>query len=186
MAKMILKNVEISKYKSYSENQTIKINEKVTTLVGKNESGKTAFLEALAKSNYFEEDENFELNSTIDYPRKELAKFKKENTSQFATICTYIIGDEILADIENDLGKNVFDKKEFSFQHNYNGSNTISGITANVENYLSNLFDEFELSPDERKELVKAKTIKNFQELKFEPSDENKLWKYKEIQEYIN
>ncbi|MDC7242395.1 MAG: AAA family ATPase [Sphaerochaetaceae bacterium] len=182
---MILKNVEISKYKSYSENQTIEINEKVTTLVGKNESGKTAFLEALAKSNYFEEDEKFKLNATIDYPRKELAKYKKDKTKQFATICTYIIGDEILTDIKNDLGNEVFEKEEFSFQHNYDGTNTIGGVTANVEKYLSNLFDGYDLSPEERKELDKSKTIKDFLELKYEPCEENKLWKYKEIQEHI-
>jgi predicted ATP-dependent endonuclease of OLD family len=43
---------------------------KITVLVGMNESGKTSVLECLAKTNYFEDDEKFKFNETLDYPRK--------------------------------------------------------------------------------------------------------------------
>lgn len=39
-----LKKVEIEKYKSFLEKQTIDIEDGVTRIVGKNESGKTALL----------------------------------------------------------------------------------------------------------------------------------------------
>lgn len=42
---LTLKEVKIAKYKSYLETQVVSIEDKITTLVGKNESGKTAFLE---------------------------------------------------------------------------------------------------------------------------------------------
>ncbi len=41
---MKLIKVEINKYKSFSKPQSIDLGEKITVLVGKNESWKTAFL----------------------------------------------------------------------------------------------------------------------------------------------
>ena len=51
-----LTSINISKYKSIVDSQDMKVEEGVTTLVGMNESGKTAILETIAKANYFEED----------------------------------------------------------------------------------------------------------------------------------
>lgn len=120
MPKMILKDVRISKYKCYTEEQSINIDEKITTLVGKNESGKSAFLEAVAKNNYFDDDKNFQLDPTNDYPRSELSKFKKSKASQYSTICTYVIPEEILNNIKEDLGINVFNINEFTVKKGYN------------------------------------------------------------------
>ncbi|HSW67648.1 MAG TPA: AAA family ATPase, partial [Bacteroidales bacterium] len=74
MIKLI--KVKIKKYKSFTLEQEVAIDERITTVVGKNESGKTAFLEAIAKVNYFEKDENFTLNPIGDFPRNELSRFK--------------------------------------------------------------------------------------------------------------
>ena len=74
---LILKEVKITKYKSYLETQLVPIEDKITTLVGKNESGKTAFLEAIAKFNYFEKDSKFQFDVTADYPRNELKKYQR-------------------------------------------------------------------------------------------------------------
>ncbi|WP_228140057.1 AAA family ATPase, partial [Acinetobacter pittii] len=46
--------------------QSINIEEDITVLVGMNESGKTSVLECLAKTNYFEDDEKFKFNETLD------------------------------------------------------------------------------------------------------------------------
>jgi len=70
-----LKKVEIDKYKSFLEKQEIDIEDGVTRIVGKNESGKTALLEAMAKFNYFDSsDDTFKFNSTNEeiYTKKEL------------------------------------------------------------------------------------------------------------------
>ncbi|HEY5534545.1 MAG TPA: AAA family ATPase [Ignavibacteria bacterium] len=53
---MKLVSASIKKYKSIFNAENIKIDDKITTLVGMNESGKTVSLEALAKSNYFLDD----------------------------------------------------------------------------------------------------------------------------------
>ena len=74
-----LKKVEIDKYKSFLEKQEIDIEDGVTRIVGKNESGKTALLEAMAKFNYFDSsDDTFKFNSTNEYPRGLLKKYQQE------------------------------------------------------------------------------------------------------------
>ncbi|MEA3451978.1 MAG: AAA family ATPase, partial [Bacteroidota bacterium] len=182
---MILKDVKISKYKSYSAEHIVNINEKITTLVGKNESGKTAFLEAIAKSNYFQDDPNFKLDTTIDFPRKELAKYKKKSTKEYCVICTYKISTEVLEIINSDLGLNVFNIEEFQYQLNYDTDNTIIGVTADEAMYLSNLYETFEVADNEKEELSDIKTISELMEYTCTNSLETEPYKFPEIQNHI-
>lgn len=73
---MLLKKVTIHKYKSFLTEQSYTVEDRITRIVGKNESGKTALLEGLAKSNYFEDNTEFQFNKDLDYPRSELIKAK--------------------------------------------------------------------------------------------------------------
>ena len=73
-----LKNVVINKYKSFLEKQEIEIEDGVTRIVGKNESGKTALLEAMAKFNYFDsKDKTFTFNKLFDIMSMEMSKYGK-------------------------------------------------------------------------------------------------------------
>ena len=64
---MKLKSVQITKYKCIEDSTSWKVDQ-VTTLIGKNEAGKSAILEALYKLNPVEDDaSDFHLN---DYPRR--------------------------------------------------------------------------------------------------------------------
>ena len=67
---MKLTNVTIEKYKCIENAQSFDVNENITILVGMNESGKTSVLESIAKTNYFQKDDNFKFNLIFDYPRK--------------------------------------------------------------------------------------------------------------------
>ena len=62
---MKLKKVIIHKYKSFLKEQSYTVEDQITRIVGKNESGKTALLESLAKSNYFEANNEFKYNRLI-------------------------------------------------------------------------------------------------------------------------
>ncbi len=84
---MLLKKVTIHKYKSFLTEQTYEVENQITRIVGKNESGKTALLEALAKSNYFENNPEFQFNKDLDYPRSELIRVRNENPK--AITCEY-------------------------------------------------------------------------------------------------
>ena len=63
---MKLRNVQITKYKCVEDSGPWRVDQ-VTTLVGKNEAGKSAILEALYKLNPVEDDASFHPN---DYPRR--------------------------------------------------------------------------------------------------------------------
>ena len=67
----------IHKYKSIETEQFFNVEDDVTVLVGMNESGKTSILEALAKVNYFEDDDDFKFNMTHDFPRKQKKQWKR-------------------------------------------------------------------------------------------------------------
>jgi AAA15 family ATPase/GTPase len=56
MTMIKLTQVTIDKYKSIQNPQTVDIDTSITTIVGMNEAGKTSFLTAIAKTNYFISD----------------------------------------------------------------------------------------------------------------------------------
>ena len=125
---MILKRVKINKYKSFLTEQSIELEKNVTRIVGKNESGKTAVLESLAKYNYFENDSNYEYNSSLDYPRSELVEFEKTDKSLEVIICDFEIDDNLMAKVENDCGKNVLGRT-FTLSKKYNKSRAYSNYS---------------------------------------------------------
>ncbi len=65
-----LTKITIDKYKCYTEPQTFDINSNVTVLVGMNESGKSALLEVISKTNYFEEYPDFKFDSYLRLSKK--------------------------------------------------------------------------------------------------------------------
>lgn len=132
-----LKNIEILKYKSFTSPQSIKIEDDITVLVGMNESGKTSVLECLAKSNYFENDEKFKFDQTLDYPRKELKSISKSSESPKAIICSYKLSAEFFQSIENELGSNLWKgSDEITVATSYDGSKTIDGVKVDFDAFL--------------------------------------------------
>ena len=73
-----LKKAQVTKYKSIDDSTNVSIDEKVTTLVGQNESGKTGFLEALDKTL---SAENNKFDVVSDYPRKDVSSYKKRHAT---------------------------------------------------------------------------------------------------------
>ena len=161
-----LKKVEIDKYKSFLEKQEIDIEDGVTRVVGKNESGKTALLEAIAKFNYFDsKDETFKFDKTFDYPRGQLKKYQDEYPeNDFEVIrCTFEISDELLNEIEQDLGKDVFIEKNISIAQKYNGGTTYS-LSANDSNFIKNFLDRYSMQEEIKKDLLNCKTLKELED----------------------
>lgn len=102
MIKLI--NTTIKKYKSIENSQTFAIEDDVTVLVGMNESGKTSILEALAKSNYFENDKNFKYSLNYDYPRRQKKIVDKSGENPVSVKLTYEIDSELVNLIKDDIG----------------------------------------------------------------------------------
>ena len=160
--KLKLTKVRINKYKNFNKEQEIDIDDKVTVLVGKNESGKTAFLEAVAKINYFENNPFFKLNVIGDYPRNELIRFKNSGEDTEALRCDFELSKEMLQVIEYDLGKDVLQSKTFTYGISYMGKTHWFGLKVNERKFLDQFYQRFTISEDLQSQL---RNIRNVTEL---------------------
>ncbi len=157
MIKLI--KVKIYKFKSFESEQELSISDDVTALVGMNESGKTAFLQALAKSNYFEEDSDFEFNETPDYPRKQLKKMQRTKKVQVATELFYQINESIYDDFDEIVKDIKIVDNQFSIKTKYDNSKKIDlSISLSFEEFLKS-----KGIPDE--EIKELSQIKNKEQL---------------------
>ncbi len=202
---MKLTKVVIHRYKSIENEQAFDIDDLVTVFVGMNESGKTALLEAIAKSNYFEDDEKFQFNDTFDYPRKFKKAYDRSEEVEPVITCTYQLskdfiksvsetftinpfnGDyiEITTDYENDyevtgfdIDKNQIIRRMFSRSKKFLQQYEDSLVDAITVGDIDNIIEASE--DDEHKELLK--TIRPFYE--FGSSEEDTFDQYL-IEEFI-
>jgi len=157
---MKLTKVRINKYKCFLQPQEVSIEKDITVLVGKNESGKTALLEAIAKSNYFEDNPNFVFDDTYDFPKNEWKRYQKSDDVVEVIRCTYSINEDLLKMIEADVGKGIFKTKEFSYGIKYADGNTFYGIEADEKKFIKNLVSEIDIPSDIKTELNKITTLK--------------------------
>lgn len=158
-----LKKVEIDKYKSFLEKQEIDIEDGVTRIVGKNESGKTALLEAISKFNYFDsKDDTFEFNSTNDYPRGKLKTYQQDYPkNDFEVIkCTFELSDSLLEAIKQDVGEGVFDSKEIVISKKYNNTKVYT-ITTNVNKFINNFLGNYSIDNETLNALNKSESLED-------------------------
>ena len=108
---MRLKSVRVSEFKSVVDSGEFEAGD-ITCLVGKNEAGKTAVLEALYRLHpVIDSDDNF--NVTHDYPRANVEDYEhgvQTGARDPATVVTavYELSDEDVADVEEHFGADVF------------------------------------------------------------------------------
>ncbi len=161
-----LKEVTIHKYKSIETDQTFSIDNDVTILVGMNESGKTSALEAIAKTNYFQNDNAFEFNTTYDYPRKEKKKMDKSKDNPKAITLKFFISDKLKEQINNDIGNNVFTIKEFTRTTKYDNSHTVGNIKVDYSKFVELKTKELGISSKALNDkLLKVKNVENLDTL---------------------
>lgn len=76
---LTLIKAQVWKYKSIEDSTPVALADNVTVLVGKNESGKTAFLEALHKARPLG---NIQYDYVADYPRKDYVRYKPDHEAK--------------------------------------------------------------------------------------------------------
>ena len=131
-----LKKATLHKYKCIENDQSFEVDKDITVLVGMNESGKTAILEALAKTNYFEEDKKFIFNTTHDYPRREKKKMEKREERAKAITCEFEISPDLLSEISEDIGAGVFEQNIIRKVTYYSGKDRVSNITSDYKKFI--------------------------------------------------
>lgn len=127
MIKLI--KADIIRYKCIEKEQSFDVEDDITVLVGMNESGKTSILEALAKTNYFEKDDNFSFNMTYDFPRKQKKAADKSGEIPTAVVLHYKVGTEVIEEVYEDLGvKPLIDTFSIEYKYNNNRKWSVSWI----------------------------------------------------------
>lgn len=127
MIKLI--KADIIRYKCIEKEQSFDVEDDITVLVGMNESGKTSILEALAKTNYFEKDDNFSFNMTYDFPRKQKKAADKSGEIPTAVVLHYKVGTEVIEEVYEDLGvKPLVDTFSIEYKYDNNRKWSISWI----------------------------------------------------------
>lgn len=94
-----LTQAKVLKYKSIEDSSPVEVTDDVTVLVGKNESGKTAFLEALHKALPVE---NAKFDFVFDFPRKEYVRFRPQHDAK-----SYANVVELTFRIEKELAETI-------------------------------------------------------------------------------
>ena len=138
--------VTVHKYKSYDQQQSFPVHDDITIIVGKNESGKTAILEAIAKTNYFSDDGDFKFNPTHDYPRKEKKKYDKSGEIGNVISCTYLLEQEEISEIEKYLEHGVISEWEFTVTTKYDNSKIITFPNINTIKFLEIVGNKYNLN----------------------------------------
>ena len=106
----------------------------MTVLVGKNEAGKSAILEAISKSNPFFED-RFDIMK--DYPRKEVTRFQRRQDDVKVIKCAYTLTEKLVKQIQEDIGPESFAKSDILHETSYRaGSRYQKDIDVSISAFL--------------------------------------------------
>ncbi len=148
-----LERAVIHVYKCIGEGQSFEVGEGMTALLGKNEAGKTSVLEALAKANYYNgQDERFRYNEVYDYPRRRRRELEEAGELPPAVTCRYAVGDGLAEKIEREM---LLPAKGRSFSR----TTDHEGKSRVTENDLSYSASSFLLAYAERKDALAGRFI---------------------------
>lgn len=123
-----LQKAQVWKYKSIEDSTPVTIADAVTVLVGKNESGKTAFLEAMHKAMPLA---GAKFDHVADYPRKDFVKYRPDHEAgkyQNVVQLTFEISEAIAKKINKEVfgGAEIIAKNtRFTRDTNYGNKSAI-------------------------------------------------------------
>ncbi len=157
---MKLKSVKIQNFRSIENSGTFKIDD-ITCLVGKNEAGKTAILQALEILNSAEG--NNEYDKLRDYPRRYLNEYDTRHDGNDAIVATtdWELEDEDRAAVAVEFGTECLPKDIITIEKRY-GQNDKTWITHfNEESAIKHLVVEANFDATEKSVVDKCTTAQD-------------------------
>lgn len=158
----------VKDYKCIEDSGWVEL-EDLTCLIGKNQSGKTAFLNAIEKLNSARNNSEYE--PFEEYPRERYSEYelRHEDDPDIVVQARFELSNSEVEMIEQEMGNVVLENNEVELLKNY--KNELSWhLNINEKEYIQNLISEHDLHPKTEKSLKDATT---FSELasKIEESD---------------
>jgi predicted ATPase len=114
---MILKSAVVRKFRSIEDSGPVRFEPDVTCLVGMNESGKTAFLEALHRSNPLGRAAGFQ--ELRDYPRRLRNRERAQIPATVPVTATFELQDDDVEAVWRQFGPGVLTSRELQVERTY-------------------------------------------------------------------
>lgn len=152
---MKLIRANIQRYRSISEPTEFDVESDVTALVGKNESGKTAVLQSLYKSNPVD---SAEFDPDLDFPTHKAREIAR-GAAVRVTKLTYGLDEDDIAAVETILYPKVLDNKRVTVTTGFGFDREKWSLQVNKEKVLNHLLDELDLPAADKTKVKKASTI---------------------------
>lgn len=152
---MKLVHANIKRYRSISEPTKFDVEPDVTALVGKNESGKTAVLQSLYKSNPVD---HAKFDPDLDYPSHKTPELRKKKCVR-VTELTYELDDDDIAAVEEVLCPGVLDDECIIVTTGYNFEHRECWVSVNEERVLKALRDTLDLPAADKKKVDSVSTV---------------------------
>ena len=158
---MKLIHANIQRYRSIGEPTEFDVEPDVTALVGKNESGKTAVLQSLYKSNPVD---RAKFDPDLDFPTHRTREIAKGATVK-VTDLTYELDSDDIAAVEASLCPGVLDDKRVVVAAGFRFNKTTWLISVNREKVLNSLRDSLDLPAADKTKVEGASTIDGLVEI---------------------
>lgn len=157
---MFLKYVGIQSYKCILDSGEVRIEPDVTCLLGKNESGKTAFLESLYRLNPIFSGHRSTFNEIFDYPRH-IRGTKPLSFANFRpVVATFELEPKEIAELETIFGAGIMASRQVKFSRSY-ANELFVDLEVNEKAFVEHMIAKPNLAPLRQKvntvEQLKAK-----------------------------
>jgi len=156
---MKLKKVRVQNFRSVEDSQEFDVGG-MTCLVGKNEAGKTAILQALAALRPHN-GQDVEYNKTRDYPRRFLNDYGERHDGEEATVTktVWAIDQKDQEEFEQKFGEGSLGNGLIKVSGGYEGT-TYWSFDINQELIVKHLISSHKLNASEQASLKECKTTK--------------------------
>ena len=157
---MKLRQFQVKEFKSVWDSGAVNVDEQVTCLVGKNEAGKTALLQALYRTNpIVPSDANFE--EIYDYPKREVEDYGfdvKAGSREKAVVveCLYELEQSDIHVIAESFGADALRETQFRLRTYYGRNENDFDLDVDEQAARMHLADDSDLPDALRAALKKA------------------------------
>jgi len=161
---MKLIEVSVNKFRSIIDSTPVRIQEDITCLVGKNESGKTSFLHALYRLNPARPNVNFRVEDQYPAWLEKKDRMKGEDLEKFKPVSAkFQMDQELIDDIHETFGDGIMQDNILQLSRAYNGELDYS-FNLDDKAAIKSLLKELTFSKETRTEISKPE-IKYVQDL---------------------
>lgn len=136
-------SADIRRYRSIEETMGFQVDPRVTCLVGKNESGKTAVLQALFKSNPIDTSARFV--EVLDYPSRLTRERSKTTGPIEVTALTYQFSPDNISNVDALFGEGALPSKSVVITTGYRQATSTWDLSVNEAAVVAHLRKDLDL-----------------------------------------